>query len=119
MLDDEDEPLLVNSPLSTRIENENTFVDIEIYRLEDQNFWTLEVVDELGGSTIWEDELPSDEAALGSHPVRCWLSSLIPVSNTAASRCAHKRYRDWGTGTGFGHVFGLSRGPAPIAWSAR
>lgn len=30
MLDDEDEPVLVKPPLSTRIENENTFVDIEI-----------------------------------------------------------------------------------------
>jgi RPA family protein len=63
MLDDEDEPALVISPLSTRIENENTFVEIEIYRLEDQDFWTLEVVDELGGSIIWEDEFHSDEAA--------------------------------------------------------
>jgi hypothetical protein len=64
MLDGEDEPVLVKSPLSTRIENENTFVDIEIYRLEEQDFWTLEVVDELGGSTVWDDEFPSDEAAL-------------------------------------------------------
>jgi hypothetical protein len=63
MLDDEDEPVLVKSPLSTRIENENTFVDIEIYRLEEQNFWTLEVVDELGGSTVWDNEFPSDKAA--------------------------------------------------------
>ncbi len=64
MLDDDDEPALVIIPLSTRIENENTFVDIEIYRLEDQDFWTLEVVDELGGSTVWEDEFHSDEVAL-------------------------------------------------------
>ena len=64
MLDDEGEPVLVNSPLSTRIENENNFVDIEIYRLEDQDLWTLEVVDELGGSTVWDDEFHSDEAAL-------------------------------------------------------
>ena len=63
MLDGEDEPVLVKSPLSTRIENENTFVDIEIYRLEEQNFWTLEVVDELGGSTVWDNEFPSDKAA--------------------------------------------------------
>ena len=31
---------------------------------EEEDFWTLEVVDALGGSTVWDDEFSTDEEAL-------------------------------------------------------
>jgi uncharacterized protein len=62
--DDDENFILVDSPLSTRINDENTYVDIEIYRGEDDKFWVLEVVDEIGGSTVWDDKFPTDQAAL-------------------------------------------------------
>jgi hypothetical protein len=63
-LEDEDEYVIIESPLCTRVENENTFVDIRIYREEKDDFWILEVIDEEWGSTIWEDQFPTDQAAL-------------------------------------------------------
>ncbi len=62
--DDDGDFTIIVSTLSTKIEDENTYVDIEIYRLRNDNFWTLEVVDEIGGSTVWDDNFPTDEAAL-------------------------------------------------------
>lgn len=62
--DREQDPKIIESPLSRRIEDGSTYVDIEIYRLEEQDFWTLEVVDALGGSTVWDDEFSTDEEAL-------------------------------------------------------
>jgi hypothetical protein len=37
---------------------------IEIYRLEVDPTWTLEVVDEDGTSTVWDDTFDSDQAAM-------------------------------------------------------
>jgi len=62
--DDDGDFTIIVSTLSTKIEDENTYVDIEIYRLRNDDFWTLEVVDEIGGSTVWDDKFRTDEAAL-------------------------------------------------------
>ena len=62
--DREQDPKIIESPLSRRIEDGSTYVDIEIYRLEHEHFWTLEVADALGGSTVWDDEFSTDEEAL-------------------------------------------------------
>ena len=62
--DDDGDFTIIVSTLSTKIEDENTYVDIEIYRLRNNDFWTLEVVDEIGGSTVWDDKFRTDEAAL-------------------------------------------------------
>lgn len=37
---------------------------IEIYRLEDNPTWSLEVVNEEGTSTVWDDLFDADQAAL-------------------------------------------------------
>ncbi len=58
------EPNLVTSHLTQKILVEETYLSIEIYRLEDQDFWTLEVVDDEGTSTVWDDEFSSDKDAL-------------------------------------------------------
>ncbi|GAU86693.1 hypothetical protein BIWAKO_06641 [Bosea sp. BIWAKO-01] len=39
-------------------------MQIEIYRLEDSEGWILELIDEDGGSTIWEEPFDTDAEAL-------------------------------------------------------
>jgi hypothetical protein len=39
---------------------------IEIYRLEHQTTWSLEVVDEDGTSNVWNDQFVTDVAALNA-----------------------------------------------------
>ena len=63
MSDSEDYPI-VHSPLERRITRDGVSVDLHIYRGEDEAGWLLEIVDHLGGSTVWNDTFPSDEAAL-------------------------------------------------------
>jgi uncharacterized protein len=58
------DPNIVISGLSKRVTVEGEILSIEIYRLEEQNFWTLEVVDSTGTSTVWDDTFPSDQKAL-------------------------------------------------------
>ena len=54
----------VQSPLSKTIERDGHSVEVEIYRAEESNRWILEVIDQDGNSTVWEDEFASDESAL-------------------------------------------------------
>lgn len=63
MSDNEDYPI-VHSPLERRIARDGVSVEIHIYRGEDEPGWLLEIVDHLGGSTVWDDTFPSDQAAL-------------------------------------------------------
>ena len=63
MSDIEDYPI-VHSPLERRITRDGVSVDVQIYRGEDEPGWLLEIVDHLGGSTVWNDTFSSDEAAL-------------------------------------------------------
>ena len=58
-----DEYELVTSPLSRQLTDKGHTVSVEIYRGADTE-WTLEVVDEIGNSTVWDDLFSSDEAAL-------------------------------------------------------
>jgi len=59
-----DEPKLVESPLSQTISSGGRTVSVEIYRLEDEPSWTLEVVDEYNNSTIWDETFQTDSEAL-------------------------------------------------------
>ncbi|MBN2429399.1 MAG: hypothetical protein JXK94_13780 [Deltaproteobacteria bacterium] len=59
-----DEPKLVESPLSQAISSGGRTVKVEIYRAEDEPSWVLEVVDEYGNSTVWDDTFPTDSEAL-------------------------------------------------------
>jgi uncharacterized protein len=56
-------PNIVNSGLSRRITVEGRFYQVEIYRLEDDTVWTLEVVDDEGTSTVWDEPFQSDADA--------------------------------------------------------
>jgi uncharacterized protein len=60
-MDREDYP--AHSPLSQRVAREGTAVEIEIYE-DGTGGWLLEVVDEFGNSTVWDDPFPTDAAAL-------------------------------------------------------
>lgn len=59
---DDDYPI-THSPLERKITRDGITVEICIYRGNDDSDWILEIVDESGGSTIWDD-LASDQEAL-------------------------------------------------------
>lgn len=59
-----EEPTLVTSAKSQRVVVDGYPFSIEIYRLEDQLHWTLEVVDAEGASHVWDDTFASDSEAL-------------------------------------------------------
>lgn len=56
-------PLPKMSPLCRTIESQGRSVRVQIYE-GDPGKWLLEVVDEYGNSTVWEDQFDSDQAAL-------------------------------------------------------
>ena len=58
------DPNLVHSGLSQRITVEGHEFSIEIYSLEHEVAWSLEVVDDEGTSTVWDDLFDTDQAAL-------------------------------------------------------
>lgn len=57
------DPNIVRSGLSRTIVSHGLKADVEIYRLEDGPDWSLEVVDQDGASTVWDDLFPTDQKA--------------------------------------------------------
>jgi len=49
--------------LKSYYSEDGTEVRIDLYRLETTD-WSLEVIDETGASTVWDDLFPTDQAAL-------------------------------------------------------
>ena len=60
---DDDEPNMVNSGKSQRVIIDGLSFSIEIYRLQTDKNWTLEVVDHEGTSHVWDDQFESDKDA--------------------------------------------------------
>lgn len=60
----DEEHKLVFSLLCRRIRRKRSSVRVHIYRLEHESDWTLEVEDQEGGSTVWDDKFDTDDAAL-------------------------------------------------------
>lgn len=60
----EHEPQLIQSPLSQVITREDHVLQVDIYRLEEEVDWVLEVVNETGTSHVWGDRFATDQAAL-------------------------------------------------------
>lgn len=58
------EPKINYSELSQEIASEGKTVSVEIYHLEGFREWQLEVVDEFGNSTVWDDSFEKDSEAL-------------------------------------------------------
>jgi len=59
----EDEFELEESPLSQKMSVGSKTVNVKIYRGGGSD-WHLEVVDEFGNSTVWDDQFKSDAEAL-------------------------------------------------------
>jgi hypothetical protein len=55
---------LIKSPLERKITRDGITVRICIYRGSEEAGWILEVEDQDGGSTVWDDRFPTDQAAL-------------------------------------------------------
>ena len=62
MTDDQD-PNLVTSDKSQRVLVDGHPFSIQIYRLETDKTWTLEVVDHEGTSHVWDEQFRSDRDA--------------------------------------------------------
>ena len=60
----DDDFKIIDSPLSTSISHNGVTIEVHIYRGEKDDGWSLEVVDHLGGSTVWQDTFASDVDAL-------------------------------------------------------
>jgi hypothetical protein len=61
---EEDDPEIEYSPLCGVVTRDGIAVCVEIYRLVGEpEVWSLEVIDQEGASTVWEETFTSDGAA--------------------------------------------------------
>jgi len=58
------DPEIIMSPLCREIIGDDTKIQVDIYRGEDNSGWILEVIDEEDASTIWDDAFDTDQEAL-------------------------------------------------------
>lgn len=58
------EPELIQSPLSQAITHDGHTLRVDIYRLEDETDWLLEVVNADGTSHVWDERFATDQATL-------------------------------------------------------
>ncbi|KPF62960.1 hypothetical protein IP69_19580 [Bosea sp. AAP35] len=57
-------PEIEHSPLCGRVTRDDETVDVQIYRMaNDDASWSLEVTDADGGSTVWTELFDTDQAA--------------------------------------------------------
>ena len=57
------DPKLVSSSYAGPVTRQGVTVRLEIYRLDDDLQWVLEVVNENGTSTVWDELFDTDSAA--------------------------------------------------------
>ena len=57
------DPKLVSSSYAGPVTRQGVTVRLEIYRLDDDPQWVLEVVNENGTSTVWDELFDTDGAA--------------------------------------------------------
>jgi len=57
------DPNLITSSLSREVSRDGVTVRVEICRLEDRPGWSLEVVNDRGTSTVWDELFETDDAA--------------------------------------------------------
>ena len=60
----DDETKLITSRLSRTITRDGITVEVNIVRAEGDPEWTLEVVDQDGACTVWEDTFATEQDAL-------------------------------------------------------
>ncbi|MBX9457102.1 MAG: hypothetical protein KL863_14345 [Rhizobium sp.] len=95
------DPKLLISPLSCQYSEDGITIDVQIYKLEDGDGWSLELVDEENNSTVWEELFTTDEDA--------W--------REFRSRREGNRPGSLAAGRGKRRIHGalMARGPAPFA----
>lgn len=59
----EREPNIVHSGLSGIVSKDGVTVEVSILRIENDPRWSLEVVNSVGTSTVWDDLFASDDDA--------------------------------------------------------
>lgn len=57
------DPNLITSGLSRDVTREGITLSVNIYRLEDRPGWALEVVNDKGTSTVWDELFDTDDEA--------------------------------------------------------
>lgn len=57
------DPTIIESTLSRTVSRDGITVRVLIYRLEHSPKWALEVVNDNGTSSVWDDLFDTDEAA--------------------------------------------------------
>lgn len=79
-----DEPEIITSRLSRKITRDGMTVDVQIYRGELDAVWVLEVIDQAGGSTVWDETFQTEQDALNevfqtiaSEGIGCFLQDPI------------------------------------------
>ncbi|MGO9741686.1 MAG: hypothetical protein ACLPN5_09295 [Roseiarcus sp.] len=58
----EQDPEIVDSPLSRRVTKDRITVKVSIIRLEHETEWSLDVINAANTSIVWDDLFPTDEA---------------------------------------------------------
>jgi len=72
-----DEHGLIDSPLNRTYMTDGRSVEIHIYRTPHTG-WTLELVDDLNNSTVWDGEFATDQEALDTTTPRSTQKALKP-----------------------------------------
>lgn len=57
------DPNIVTSGLSRTVTQDGVTVELGIYRLEHDPKWAMEVVNQAGTSTVWDEQFDTDEDA--------------------------------------------------------
>ena len=60
---EDSDPNIVTSGLSRTVTHAGVSVDLGIYRLEHDSKWAMEVVNQAGTSTVWDEQFDTDEEA--------------------------------------------------------
>jgi hypothetical protein len=84
---DDDTPEIEYSPLCERVTRDGITVRVEIYRLAGRGEgWSLEVVDQLGGSTVWDGTFVKDEDAHAEFYRTLELEGIRSIADAAPGR---------------------------------
>ena len=60
----DDDPNIIHSDLCREITRDGVTIRVSIFRLEHENHWWLEVINEADGSTTWDKPFATEEDAL-------------------------------------------------------
>jgi hypothetical protein len=59
----EKDPEIIYSSLCTKFSKDDRVVEVNIFRIETESTWHLEVVNEQNTSTVWDDPFDNEEQA--------------------------------------------------------